>query len=248
VPATLASSTIGRTVFTLEESLSSRDGRTVDDGSRVEVMNKSLAVIAEFHRLTSTRQLIDADVLATFIRRPIELVRSCVSPGTGRFRHRALDALSDRLNTALSGQSLEVGWIHGDFHLGNILIDDAGTKVVGVIDWGRACPRGLPFLDGFTMVLMTTAYQRGREIGEYVLELVRAARSPAADSANGAVLMQLRAILGDTPVEVSNALLLTWLSHIANNLKNEDRTRAHMLWSARNIDLLLFGLLADAPS
>jgi aminoglycoside phosphotransferase (APT) family kinase protein len=36
--------------------------------------------------------------------------------------------------------------VHGDFHAGNLLVDEAGTELVGVIDWGD-CAAGDPAID-----------------------------------------------------------------------------------------------------
>jgi hypothetical protein len=237
---------VGITTFAIEECLSSRDGRaTADDPIATEVlMSEALEVIGEFHRLTATRRQVDARVLAAIVERPIDIVRANTSAGLFHFRARSLDRLAAWLRSSLVGLDLEIGWTHGDFHLGNVLIDDSGRRVVGVIDWGRAESDGLTVLDGFTLVVLERATATGQEIGSYLLELLNDVEQSVLERVHGETLRELQGLLKtDSNIDVRCVLLLTWLKHVANNLKNEDRTRAHALWRLRNVDLVLYGAL-----
>ena len=146
------------------------------------------------------------------------------------------------LRQSLLGLELEVGWTHGDFHLGNVLIGDFDDHVVGVVDWGRAESDGLTVLDGFTLIILERAKSAGEEISSFVLELLRDVELPLADRAHFDVLGELQALLSrESSVDLRCLLMLTWLKHVANNLKNEDRTRSHALWRLRTVDLVLYG-------
>ena len=244
VPHVLASGMVDTTTFAIEECLSSRDGRAVA-GDRVAtdaLMSDALAVIGDFHRLTATRRQVDARVLAAIVERPIDIMRAKTSAGLFRCRARALERLASWLRLSLLGLDLEVGWTHGDFHLGNVLIDDLERRVVGIVDWGRAEPDGLTVLDGFTLIAVERAKITGQEFGSYILELLEDVDRPLTDRVHGDALGELQQLLdSDTNIDVRCVLLLTWLKHVANNLKNEDRTRAHALWRLRNVDLVLYG-------
>ena len=245
LPDVLASGRIGTTTFAIEECLSLRDGRSVgpDSGDVEVLMAEALVVIDKFHRLTSSRKKIDGTMLAAIVDRPIAIVRANTSPGLWGSRHRALDRVSSWLRMSLAGLDLEVGWTHGDFHLGNILIGNPGKQVVGVIDWGRAEPDGLTVLDGFTLVVLESAKRDGKELGSYVLQLLREASLARGDRVHGDVLDELYRLLeGDNGSDLRGLLLLTWLTHVANNLKNEERAQSHALWSLRNVDLVLYGV------
>lgn len=244
VPHVLGSGMVGITTFAIEECLSSRDGRAVaEDPIATELlMAEALEVIGEFHRLTATRRQVDARVLAAIVERPIDIVRANTSAGLFHFRARSLDRLAAWLRLSLVGLDLEIGWTHGDFHLGNVLIDDSGRRVVGVIDWGRAESDGLTVLDGFTLVVLERATATGQEIGSYLLELLNDVERSDVERVHDEILRELQGLLKtDSNIDVRCVLLLTWLKHVANNLKNEERTRAHALWRLRNVDLVLYG-------
>jgi Ser/Thr protein kinase RdoA (MazF antagonist) len=140
------------------------------------------------------------------------------------------------------GRDVEIGWTHGDYHLGNVLIDDRGDHVIGVVDWGRAEPDGMTVLDKITLIVFEGATSARQDVGAFMLELLRIVQFAPADAADSDVLRELRRILPpDSVADLRSLLMLTWLKHVANNLKNEERTRAHGLWNLRTVDLVLHG-------
>lgn len=244
IPQVLASGMVGTTTFAIEQCLSSRDGRAVadDPAATSALIADALAVIDDFHRVSARRRQVDAKVLGAIVDRPIDVLRANTSAGVFRSRARSIDRLAVWLRQSLLGLELEVGWTHGDFHLGNVLIDDLGDHVVGVVDWGRAESDGLTVLDGFTLIVLERAKSAGEEISSFVLELLRDVGLPLADRAHSDLLGELQALLSrDSSVDLRCLLMLTWLKHVANNLKNEDRTRSHGLWRLRTVDLVLYG-------
>jgi hypothetical protein len=244
IPRVLASGMVGTTTFAIEQCLSSRDGRAVGDNPAATsaVIAEALAVIDDFHRVSARRRHVDAKVLGAIVDRPIDVLRANTSAGVFRCRARSIDRLAVWLRQSLLGLELEVGWTHGDFHLGNVLIDDVSDDVVGVIDWGRAESDGLTVLDGFTLILWERAQSAGEEISSFVLELLRDVELPLADRAHFDVLDELQALLSREPsVDLRCLLMLTWLKHVANHLKNGDRTRSEGLWRLRTVDLVLYG-------
>ena len=244
IPQVLASGMVGTTTFAIEQYLSPRDGRAVadDPAATSALIADALAVIDDFHRVSARRRKVDAKVLGAIVDRPIDVLRANTSAGVFHCRARSIDRLAVWLRQSLLGLELEVGWTHGDFHLGNILIDDFGDHVVGVVDWGRAESDGLTVLDGFTLIVLERAKSTGEEISSFVLELLRDVGLPLADRAHFDVLGELQALLSrESSVDLRCLLMLTWLKHAANNLKNEDRTRSHGLWKLRTVDLVLYG-------
>ena len=244
IPQVLASGMVGATTFAIEQCLSSRDGRAVadDPAATSALIADALAVIDDFHRVSARRRQVDALVLGAIVDRPIDVLRTNTPAGIFRCRTRSIDRMAVWLRESLLGHELELGWTHGDFHLGNVLIDDSGTHVVGVIDWGRAEPDGLTVLDGFTLIVLERAKSAGAEISSFVLELLRDVERPLADRAHFDVLEELQTLRSrESSVDLRCLLMLTWLKHVANNLKNGDRTRLHGLWRLRTVDLVLFG-------
>ena len=244
VPRVLASGLIDSTTFVIEQCLSLRDGRAVtgDPATTGVLMKDAIRVIDAFHHLSALRQQVDARVLAEIVDHPIDIVRANTSAGLFRSRARTLDRLALWLRHSLLGRDVEIGWTHGDYHLGNVLIDDRGDHVIGVVDWGRAEPDGMTVLDKITLIVFEGATSARQDVGAFMLELLRIVQFAPADAADSGVLRELRRILPpDSVADLRSLLMLTWLKHVANNLKNEERTRAHGLWNLRTVDLVLHG-------
>jgi aminoglycoside phosphotransferase (APT) family kinase protein len=58
-----------------------------------------------------------------------------------------LDDIDKYLRPALLAHPLPRVWSMGDFAISNLIVDAAGPRLQGVIDWDRASPAGLPLLD-----------------------------------------------------------------------------------------------------
>ncbi len=247
IPHVWARGQIGTTTFAIEQCLSARDGRAVS-GDRVAtnaLIVRALSVIDEFHRVGSRRGHVDAEMLGAIVDRPIEILRDNTPAGVFHGRARSIERLATWLRRSMLGLELEVGWTHGDYHLGNVLIDDSDGHVVGIVDWGRAQPDELAVLDGFTLIVVERAKIAEVEMSPYLLELLLDLGRQRGDSVRGDVLDELRSLVDhDSNVDLRCLLMLTWLKHVSNNLKNEDRSRSHALWRLRTIDLVLFGAAA----
>ncbi len=247
IPHVRARGRIGATTFAIEQCLSARDGRAVsgDRAATNALIARALSVIGEFHRVGSRRGHIDAEVLNVVVDRPIEILRDNTPAGVFHARARSIERLATWLRRSLLGLDFEVGWTHGDFHLGNVLIDDGDGNVVGIVDWGRAQPDELAVLDGFTLIVVERAKIADVEMSPFLLELLSDLGRASGDSVRADVLDELRSLVDHDPkVDLRCLLMLTWLKHVSNNLKNEDRSRSHALWRLRTIDLVLFGAAA----
>ena len=244
IPQIVTSGQIGTTTFSIEQCLSSRDGRAVaqDPVAANLLISGALAEIDAFHRVTASRRQVDAQVLAAIVDRPIEVLRENTSPGPFHLRARSIDRLASWLRQSLLGFNLGIGWVHGDFHLGNVIIDDRSNRVTGVIDWGRAEADGLTVLDGFTLIVLERARSADEDIGSFVLNLLRSDKLSPENRAYSEALSELAALLSpESNLDLRSLLMLTWLKHVTNNLKNEERTRSHGLWMLRTVDLVLWG-------
>lgn len=67
-----------------------------------------------------------------------------------------------RLRLALLGRTMPLVWMHGDYKIENIGIDQASRQVVSIIDWELAAPEGLPLID-LKYLLVYNRMIRGRE-------------------------------------------------------------------------------------
>jgi hypothetical protein len=144
----------------------------------------------------------------------------------------ALAALRERLREGLAGRTLTVGWTHGDYHPGNVLLTPDAARATGVIDWVQARPEGPLATDALLYVLAQRRLLSGAELGSCLVGIVERGGLPAED-------LRLLDELG-LPAEETGATdaalpLLAWLWHIAGNAAKSARYGRSHRWVARNV-------------
>lgn len=84
---------------------------------------------------------------------------------TVRSRYPALAGVLERLQSvlrgSLSGAECPVVWMHGDFKIENVVVDERSGRLLGVIDWELSEPEGLPLLDLWYLLLYNRVIERG---------------------------------------------------------------------------------------
>jgi Ser/Thr protein kinase RdoA (MazF antagonist) len=179
--------------------------------------------ITPLHRVTSTTHVINDLLLKQLVDEPAERLREAV-------RHKdAVDRLAAALHTQLAGHWVTLGWTHGDFYPGNVLIGPTG-RVTGIVDWSQVRENDLVILDIVFWLLTVPRPGQPREFGARVA--ARLDRSPCWRPAESS-LLATRAY-GD-PLSGQALLLLAWLRHVTDNLAKSDRYAASPVWSRRNI-------------
>ncbi|MGW6645839.1 phosphotransferase family protein [Streptomyces iakyrus] len=204
-----------------------------------EVTESALAVIRELHRATGRTEEVTARVAGWVEPRLAVLaeeVRWCRS-GEGA---RALVAVRELVERELAGRRLLVGWTHGDFHPGNVLLTQGRGTLSGVIDWAGAVPDGPSLLDCHTFVLTMRHQLTRREFGDVVADVVRRAALLPEDRR---LLAGARALVPGPGAETA-VTLLTWLWHVAGNLEKSARYARSNRWVADNVVSVLGEVLA----
>ena len=123
---------------------------------------------------------------------------------------------------------MTVGWTHGDFAAGNILLAEDFTTVTGVIDWSTACSEGPVDIDTYTLVLTLQYELSGQTMGRVIADIVRSERLPPAQR-------RLLGGVGSADPDAALLPLLTWLWHVANNASKSPRYGRSVRWVAGNI-------------
>ncbi|MCZ6598413.1 MAG: phosphotransferase [Planctomycetota bacterium] len=91
--------------------------------------------------------------------------------------------LAARVRESAARWPTALGFIHGDFHLGNVLVDGEGDRVFGIIDWDRVL-EGAPLLLDAVHVLMCHGPRHGRTaFSEAVSALADGTRRKEAETA-----------------------------------------------------------------
>ena len=242
LPTIIAAGRSGPTAYVIEECLSGRDGGSMGAETSLvnSVMSGSLSVIAELHRVTSSSQVVDERLLKALVDDPVATIRESVSAGPRHWRYLAFDLLTIQLREALSEGPVRLGWVHGDFHLGNVMFDEDGGQVVGIIDWGRSSPEGLTSLDPFTLLITNRALGSHQELGAYIVTLLEEWAGATNDASCRQDLSDLQTYVdAQGGLGMRETLLMMWLHHVSNNLKFEQRARLHFLWNWENVDVIL---------
>jgi hypothetical protein len=140
-----------------------------------------------------------------------------------------LKALPAQLESRLAG--LPLGWVHGDFWSGNMMVRDG--RLDGVIDWEWAGPDGLPVHDLFDLIVLGPRETRYLPPGLRLHRILL----PLAHAGDERVREYCRAL--DLPCEpaVLEALAIAyWLDRTARWLAPYDSRRHIPGWLAANVD------------
>jgi Ser/Thr protein kinase RdoA (MazF antagonist) len=171
--------------------------------------------------------------LDEWVERPIELIASLTTPDA------KLRALRTELLDALTGASLRLGFIHGDYWSENLLVDPRQRRVTGIVDWDSADAANLIAHDLLHLLLYTRKLLRTTEIGT---EICRALSTDARwDEGELAALRQVPRLIerGTSADNPRTEILLYWLRLVAMNHARQPKVTSRSRWIADNIDAVL---------
>lgn len=189
-------------------------------------------VIEVLHRATAEDVLVDDRVLERWVEVPTETLMR-LSRGSARSR---LERMAGQLRDAISGRTLSAGWIHGDYWLGNLLMDRRAFTLEGIVDWDGAAPAELPLHDIFHLLVFTRRLVSGAQVGDMVgWHLEGAGWTPEE--------RRLVERLGHGALDERAALLLYWLRHTALHAEQQGAPGPrYRLWERRNVHRVLTAL------
>ncbi len=191
--------------------------RNPQDAGRITRV--SLAAVTELHRATGRMEdagdRIDGWV-APRLAVLADHVRWCRT-GAGA---AGLAAVQHRLHQGLTHRQTWVAWTHGDFAPGNVLMNEDGDRVTGMVDWADADPDGPSEVDRCTFALALGWLLDGRTMGEQVVDAVRTGS------------LRVEEVGGDQP---SDIVLLTWLWHVAANFEKSRQYSRNRQWVRANV-------------
>jgi Ser/Thr protein kinase RdoA (MazF antagonist) len=225
VPVPLESGDAGAGAFLLTSRLPGRDGRAVLAGAPAasDLTSAAFDAITPLHRRTQTMQVVDDAMLGRWVDEPADQIRRAVRASGG------VDRLVGTLHADLAGRQVKLGWTHGDFYPGNVLVSADGA-VTGIVDWGGASERDLPVLDLAFWLLTLPVPGQPREFGKRI-----AARLDSEQFWTPAECRLLDDAVSGDQVTGRTLLLLAWLRHVASNLAKSDRYAKSPLWPRRNV-------------
>ena len=192
--------------------------------------------MSKIHRPTAHRVQFGEDLFEQWVRRPLHLIEAAVADRSGRVAVKAA-LLEAELRETLLSRTLVVSRIHGDLTPGNLLLDDAGSEVSGLVDWECSVAQGAPGLDIATFVLAVRREQSGEELGRLVLDIANGGELDSDESGLFASAIDAR-----DSVSIRHLVLLAWLGHIGSNLTKCERYGRNRRWLRRNVLAVLDGL------
>ena len=223
LPVPLDGGNVDGGAFLLTSRLPGQDGRQVTPDLGNLITLAAVNSIATLHRTTSTVHVVNSGLLGRLVDEPAERLRGAVP------RKDAVNRMVATLHTRLDGRQVRLGWTHGDFYPGNVLVGSAG-QVTGIVDWSQVREDDLIILDSAFWLLTIPRAGQPREFGARVA--ARLDRGPCWRQAEADLLTTLAS--GD-PIGDEALLLLTWLRHVTDNLAKSDRYATSPLWLRRNV-------------
>jgi hypothetical protein len=194
---------------------------------------RATEAIEGLHRRTAELVVVDAELLSRWIDGPVQAIEPIVA-GSSR-RAAALRELGRELAGRLDGRDVAVGWIHGDFAPGNVLIDPDAGGISGIVDWELAATPELPAIDRATFMLATHLQTTGRQLGALVAGIVKGQASPSLHGS----LVQAAQPDGDDPLDARSLALLCWLRHVADLVTRSELVARDTAWKRHNVDQVL---------
>jgi O-antigen/teichoic acid export membrane protein len=199
------------------------------------VTNIGLCVIGELHRRTGHTVLVDEALADGWLCRATTVLRQTHPSGhVPRAQFTAINHLEELLRRAIDGRHLEVGWVHGDFTPGNVMVAPDASRVYGILDWGQARPDSLPDLDTVLWLTALECQVRGWSMGRQVCRILAAPRWP-----DDSLLQVSRQAMVPFGIGDHELILWCWLLHVAGNLDKSERYHRNPWWWAANVEPVL---------
>ncbi len=219
LPRPLARGDIDGQFFLAEEALPGREARFLlhDPAANRRVHDAAAAALCQLHRRTASTVTVDEELLDRWVGRPLAIIRHVSAPlRLADQSNRHLDEIEKLVRAELHGRTVQVGWIHGDFWVSNLLMTADGSRLTGVVDWDRSAPNALATHDLLQLLIQTRRLMTRRpEISEVMRELL----------SGGAWTPEERRLVETANLpELSDRddrrmmLLLYWLRYLANYL------------------------------
>ncbi len=202
---------------------------------RVRFVAAAFEAIGRLHAVTSRTVVVGDRDLERWVEPHVDAVERIVRRrGDDAADRIATRLLRDRLQAELHGRRLAVGWIHGDYWPGNILVADGATsdgpaRVSGIVDWDLAADHEPAVQDLWHLLIFTRCLAERRELGRVTADLLMAGPGTAESRRLDAAGLAWPARGDDAPT----AILLAWLRHVG---AFADGRQGHSpVWVGRNV-------------
>ena len=189
--------------------------------------------ISTLHERTAVATVASVATVDRWLRDPVRFVVRAALACRGAPGPLAFNRVAAEIKASLVGRRLTVSWIHGNFWLGNLLVEGDGGPVTGIVDWDCAGRHELPVLDVLHLLVCTRTFVERKELGGVVRGLLEGADWTQQEVS---LLHSHDAELVADPAYARAMLLLCWLRHLASKLAQSNRCLNSHVWLARNVE------------
>lgn len=133
-----------------------------------DLTKRAARLLTEFHNKTSTHCSLNEKLFIQLFTEPL----ATLAGDLGSSHNGLIQKIGDQIYQCLSNTSLKTVWVHGDFKIENLLVDQRNLEIVGVIDWDLSQQNGLPLLDLIYLLLFNRRLRTDKSIGTLVLEVL----------------------------------------------------------------------------
>jgi Ser/Thr protein kinase RdoA (MazF antagonist) len=229
VPESLAAGQVDGRAFAIQTCLPGVPAGDLPAEHRRAMLARLAGTIGGLHVGTTRRVEVDDDLIDRWVIRRVALVRRLVQGApAGPDDLAALAELEGELRADLIGRTVECGWIHGDYWVGNVLVSSAG-EVCGIVDWDSAASRELPLNDVFHLVVSDLRVRRGSAWGIALADVMTGESLTADERA----LIENATTSAGLPIRSS--ALLYWLRTIESSHRRHPATVASRPWAQANV-------------
>lgn len=232
LPIPLLEGEISGQPYVVEQALPGREMDSIlfDPTARTRAYSAAIAAIQQLHQRTARSVTVDGLILDRWVDQPLRLIL-----GAAR-RDQAVERLALELHEALAGQSLSVGWIHGDYWPRNLLVGPDGVSLTGILDWDLAAPDELPMHDVLNLLLSWPQLVQGRDLGDVVRTRLEGAGWTRYERT---LLEAVKPPMSQDTVWERVMLLLYWLRFVATYLAKSPERARDPWWMAKNVEGVL---------
>jgi aminoglycoside phosphotransferase (APT) family kinase protein len=238
MPEVLAKGELDGADYVLQRALEGRNAISLLDAAQMRRRLQTVAAdtIRTLHERTAVSTVVGVACIDRWLAEPVRHVGRAAVAAQGTPGRRSLNRVTADIKACLIGRRLRVGWIHGDFWLGNVLVAGDGATATGIVDWDFAGNHELPVLDLLHLVVYTRALVERRELGGVVQRLLD---GEAWTTHELSLLRSCDAELAGDAGYARATLLLYWLRHLTSNLAQSKRYLHSHVWRTRNVEPVL---------
>ncbi|MBA3739618.1 MAG: aminoglycoside phosphotransferase family protein [Chloroflexi bacterium] len=239
LPEVLDAGTDGGWAYLVQRALPGEPATRRLASQRHRTLPEASAIGARLHAAAAVPRPVGTVEVVEWIERPLSAVRRLVGRRPDSPEARSINRLAARLRAAIEGETVRLGWIHGDLWSDNILVAPDGGGITGIVDWDSSSDAGLAVHDQLHLLLYARKVLAATDIGT---EICRAlGTDPQWDATElGALTVGTVGLPGpDQASRVRLGVLLYWLRLVMANLARQPKATRSRRWVDDNVRAVL---------